>query len=144
VVFRGRLSVADLVRAYQEATVVTLPSVTDAESFGMVLAEANACGRPVVGARIGGIPSFVRDGENGLLVPPSDPHALASALLQLLTDPELAEGMGQAGRTRVVEEHDWQDLTTRIEDLLLGAAQRQREPRQPAMPLPEPQPKPAA
>jgi glycosyltransferase involved in cell wall biosynthesis len=125
--FRGRLSLAALVQAYQEATVVTLPSVTDAESFGMVLAEANACGRPVVGTSIGGIPSFVRDGDNGLLVPPRDPHGLASALLQLLTDPERAEAMGQAGRERVVRDHDWAELAARTETLLLGAAGREPE-----------------
>ncbi|WP_181642543.1 glycosyltransferase family 4 protein, partial [Nocardioides massiliensis] len=62
VAWRGALSGAALVDAYQRASVVALPSLTEAESFGMTLIEAMACGRPVVGSRIGGIPFVVRDG----------------------------------------------------------------------------------
>lgn len=124
VVFRGRVAPEDLVHCYQEAAVACLPSTSPAESFGMVLAEANACARPVVASRVGGIPDFVRDGENGLLVRPRDPGALAEALLRVLTQPGLAERLGQAGRARVVRDHDWDRAAERTELVLAGAARK--------------------
>lgn len=72
---------------YRSAGVTVLPSLTEAESFGMTLAEAQACGCPVAGTRIGGIPSVVRDGLDGRLVPPGDPVALAEALAGVLAAP---------------------------------------------------------
>lgn len=106
----GRLSEEALVAAYQRAAVTVLPSTTDAESFGMVLAEANACGRPVVGSRVGGIPDFVRDEENGLLAAPGDAEDLAEAISRVLGDAALAHRLGAAGRRRVVAQHDWERL----------------------------------
>lgn len=128
VVFRGRLAPDDLARAYQRCAVAVLPSTSDAESFGMVLAEANACGRPVVGTRVGGIPSFVQDGENGLLVPPGDAAALADALARVLLDPGLAARMGDAGRVRVLREHDWKALAERTEAIYAACAARLTAP----------------
>ncbi|WP_435747075.1 glycosyltransferase family 4 protein [Nocardioides sp. SYSU DS0663] len=113
----GPLSGPDLVRAYQEASVVALPSLTESESFGMVLVEAMACGRPVVGSRVGGIPHVVRDGVDGVLVPPGDAAALASALVGLLRDDDRREALGAAGRAAAVETWDWRhstDATTRL------------------------------
>lgn len=134
VTFARRLPEAQLVRAYQGAAVVALPSLRDAEAFGMVLAEANACGRPVVASRVGGIPDFVRHGENGLLVEPGDAAGLADALELLLRDAALARRMGSLGRARVLAEHDWDDLAARTEDAL-GEALDGRSPRRiPATP----------
>ena len=98
-------------RAYQEASVVVLPSLTEAESFGMTLVEAMACGRPVVGSRVGGIPGVVRDGVDGLLVPPGDAPALAEALRRLLTDEELGATMGAEGRRAAESTWDWRHST---------------------------------
>jgi glycosyltransferase involved in cell wall biosynthesis len=114
----GRLSDDALVREYRRAAVLALPSTTDAESFGMVLAEANACGAPVVASRVGGIPCFVREGDNGLLAAPGDPRDLARALLHVLDHPDEARLMGARGRRRVVAEHDWDDLARRTEAVL--------------------------
>jgi glycosyltransferase involved in cell wall biosynthesis len=114
----GRLSEDRLIDEYRRAGVVVLPSTTDAESFGMVLAEANACGRPVVGSRIGGIPDFVRDTDNGLLATPGDADDLSEKILSVLRDPEWASEMGRRGRERVVSEHDWDDLALRTEKIL--------------------------
>lgn len=121
-VLEGRLPDHRLVDAYAASAVVCLPSTSDAESFGMVLAEANACGRPVVGSRIGGIPDFVRDGDNGLLATPGDPADLARCLNAMLDDPEAASRMGQRGRARVRREHDWADLARATETVLRRAA----------------------
>jgi glycosyltransferase involved in cell wall biosynthesis len=105
--FRGVLSGAELVGAYRRASVVVLPSLTDAESFGMALVEAMSCGRPVVGSRVGGIPGVVTDGQDGLLVPPGDARALAAACLTVLTDPGLADRLGRAGRQAAVSRFSW-------------------------------------
>jgi len=120
----GRVPEDRLVREYQRAAVVALPSTSDAESFGMVLAEANACGRPVVATRMGGLPDFVRDGDNGLLVEPGDAAGLSKALLALLEDPARGRQMGQRGRERVRRDHDWDVLARETENVLVEAASR--------------------
>lgn len=114
----GRLSLPGLVEAFQRAHVAVLPSTTEAESFGMVLAEANACGRPVVASRIGGIPDFVDDGVNGLLADPGDAVDLADRLVDVLGDEQLSRRLGDAGRRKVVQDHDWDDLARRTFDVL--------------------------
>ena len=120
----GRVPDERFPRIYQDASVTVLPSLTDAESFGMVLAEANACGRPVVASNVGGIPDFVRDGDNGYLARPGDPFDLANRILTVLQDPDSAAAMGRRGRERVVKEHDWDALTVRTEMVLETALAR--------------------
>ncbi len=117
----GRLDETSLISEYGSSTLVVLPSTSDAESFGMVLAEANACGRPVVASRIGGIPHFVHHRENGLLVAPGDPVDLADRITQILLDPEQGQRMGETGRERVRIHHNWDELTARTGKVLAGA-----------------------
>ena len=117
----GRIPEADLVREYRRAAVVVLPSTTDAEAFGMVLAEANACGRPVVASRIGGIPDFVSHGHNGLLVEPGEHEDLEAKLLEVLGDEDDAFDMGARGRERVLRHHDWDTLALRTETAFQAA-----------------------
>lgn len=126
----GRLSDAELAQAYNRAAVTVLPSLTDAESFGMVLAEANACGRPVVASRVGGIPDFVTHGDNGLLARPGDARDLAERICAVLSDESLARRMGRAGRRKVVERHDWDDLAAQTEKVLQDAVEGGPAPRQ--------------
>jgi glycosyltransferase involved in cell wall biosynthesis len=111
----GRLPDDQLRAEYRRAAVIALPSTTDAESFGMVLAEANACGRPVVASRIGGIPDFVRHGHNGLLVDPGSHEDLSAKLLDVLGNQDSALDMGARGRETVLRHHDWKDLAVRTE-----------------------------
>jgi len=118
----GRVPDGRLAETYRASACLVLPSLTDAESFGMVLAEANACGRPVVASRIGGIPDFVRDGDNGLLARPGDAADLAARITALLRDPEGASDMGRRGRARVEREHDWDRIAAATEDVLVAAA----------------------
>lgn len=122
----GRLDEESLVAAYGSSHVVVLPSTSDAESFGMVLAEANACERPVVASNIGGIPDFVRHRENGLLVPPGDHEALADRITQILLDPEQARQMGRRGRQIVRSDHDWGKLATRTQEVFVDAGRQKR------------------
>lgn len=125
---RARISDLALVGEYRRAAVVVLPSTSDAESFGMALAEANACGRPVVASRIGGLPDFVRDGRNGLLARPADPTDLAAKIVRLLEDPELGRRMGRRGRARVLRHHDWDRLARRTERVFEAARSLKRRP----------------
>jgi starch synthase len=66
-----------------------------------------ACSTAVVASRVGGIPEVVADGETGVLVPPDDPAALASALNSLLGNAGRASEMGRSGRARAVTEFSW-------------------------------------
>ncbi|GEL16910.1 glycosyltransferase family 4 protein [Pseudonocardia asaccharolytica] len=124
--FAGLLAVEDLVDAYQRARTVILPSRTESESFGMALVEAMACARPVIGSRVGGIPTVIDEGRTGLLVPPGDAGSLAEACLRLLTDDEMCARLGMAGRHHVEHAYAWPGLVDRYLDtfrgLLPGAA----------------------
>lgn len=115
--FAGKIAGPDLTRYYNACDVFVMPSreaVPDVEGFGIVFLEAGACGKPVIGARAGGVPDAVRDGETGLLVPPRDAHALAEAATQLLADPEQAQRLGRQGRERVLQENTWDRIADRL------------------------------
>lgn len=79
------------------AAVAVVPSHW-AEAFGLTVVEAMAAGVPVVASAVGGIPELVDEGVTGLLVPPADPEALATAVERLLRDPAARAAMGAAGR----------------------------------------------
>ena len=81
------------------STVLLVPSRS--EGLGIAAIEAGAHGRPVVAARVGGLPEVVEDGVTGILVEPESPGALAEAVARLLDDPALARRMGRAARRRV-------------------------------------------
>ncbi|WP_239374840.1 glycogen synthase [Frankia sp. Cj5] len=116
----GMLSKPDIIGLLSHATVFVCPSVY--EPLGIVNLEAMACGTAVVASRVGGIPEVVDDGVTGLLVPPSDPAALAAAVNELLADPVRATAMGRAGRDRAVTEFGWPavaEKTARLYEALL-------------------------
>ncbi len=108
--FLGAISNDELRAVYSSSDVAVLPSLNPAEGFGMVLTEAQACGTPVIGSRVGGIPEALREGETGLLVPPDDVPALSEALLRLLSDPDTGRRFGQAGHAWVHRELAWNVL----------------------------------
>lgn len=107
------------------------------EPFGITPLEAMACGTPVVGSAVGGIPHTVLDGVTGLLVPPRDPVSLAAALQRLRDDPGLAAAMGRRGVQRVRTHFTWESVAERLVDVYREVALRIDEPAEP-MPLPLP------
>jgi glycosyltransferase involved in cell wall biosynthesis len=117
VTFRGVLSGKALVEANQQSSLLALPSTTETESFGMSIIEAMACKKPVVASDVGGIPSVVDHGSDGLLVPPGDAEGLASACLEILRTPGLAAAMGEAGYRKVMELYTWPSRIDRYEEI---------------------------
>jgi len=105
-VFAGNVEDKELPAYYAACDVLVLPSKDRSEGFGLTLLEANATGKPVIASNVGGIPSVIQHGRNGLLVPPNDPKALSEAILTLTKDPRKSREMGQNGR-KVAEAHDW-------------------------------------
>lgn len=83
--------------------VFALPSLFG-EGMPMVVLEAMSAGLPVVATRVEGIPEVVREGQDGLLVPPSDPETLAVALGKLIGDPHALREKGQSGRQRQIQQ----------------------------------------
>lgn len=108
VVFTGYIPEEDLIKLYGACDLVVLPSYTRAEGFGMVLLEAQACGTPVIGSNVGGIPCALKDGETGLLVPPKDIQKLSQAITTLLGDDVLMRKMGLEGMKHVRDEFTWE------------------------------------
>ncbi len=113
----GRLSNEELSDLYGRCAVFCLPAIVDSrgetEGLGVVLIEAMSHGKPVVASRLGGIVDAVEDGENGLLVRPNDPEALADALLRVAEDRRLAERLGEAGRERAKRLFSWESIAER-------------------------------
>lgn len=105
---------------YAAADVVVVPSW--AEPFGLVVVEAMAAAKPVVGTDAGAIPELVQGGTTGLLVPPREPVALAAAIERLLRDPALRRRMGEAARARADEHFSIERYCTEIHRALLDAA----------------------
>jgi phosphatidylinositol alpha-1,6-mannosyltransferase len=109
--FAGTVPDHDLPALYNAANVYLGVSRradgTRVEGFGIALAEASACGLPVVAGRSGGLAEAVRDGETGVVVEPDDVAAVADALARLVSDQLLARRLGQAGRKAVETYFNW-------------------------------------
>lgn len=102
-----------------ELDVFAMPSTW--EGFGVAALEAEAMEVPVVASNVHGIPDVVLDGETGLLVPPRDPRALASALERLASDADLRRRLGRAARAFVAEHYSWEDNAAQMEALYQSA-----------------------
>ncbi|HID64047.1 MAG TPA: glycosyltransferase family 1 protein [Anaerolineae bacterium] len=112
--FIGFVPEEDLPRYYRTCDVFCAPSI-GFESFGLVLLEAMAAGRPIVASDITGYRNVMRHGEEGLLVPPGNERALATALVSLLRDPALRQRMGEKGQARA-SAYSWDRVARRILD----------------------------
>lgn len=89
----------------------------DVETMGRVICEANAAGIPVIATETGGVPSLVTNEENGLLVPPDDPAALATAMVRMWRSPALRVRVREAGLKRARQQFDWKVVVGAYEEI---------------------------
>ncbi|HEY91098.1 MAG TPA: glycosyltransferase family 4 protein [Dehalococcoidia bacterium] len=117
VIFAGYVSNEDKARYYKTADIFCAPA-TSRESFGIVLLEAMATGKPVVATNIPGYASVVSDGEDGILVPPQNYNELSRALKTLLNDENLCEQMGMKGKAKS-RNFSWELVAQQVMDYYL-------------------------
>jgi phosphatidylinositol alpha-mannosyltransferase len=122
VMFAGYVSAEDLPRYYQSCDVFCAPN-TGQESFGIVLLEAMAAGAPIVASDIPGYRDVVADGEQGLLVEPKNPGALADALCRLLGNPDLRATMRRVGHAKA-RDYDWPRVAGQVLDYYFDVLER--------------------
>jgi glycosyltransferase involved in cell wall biosynthesis len=105
-------------RLLGESDLFVLPSRSEAMPNGVI--EAMAAGMPVIATDVGGIPELVAHGRTGLLVPPGDAAALATALLQLMAAPDRAAALGRAARAEVERRFSFETMVSRFEHIYLA------------------------
>ena len=115
IIFHGRINDRDIEVLYRTADIFVFPSRL--ESFGMVLAEAASFGMPIVTTNAGAIPDLIKDGVNGILVPPGDADGLADAVEKLARSPDLRAKFSQANR-KLAEEFQWERSLSKIATFL--------------------------
>jgi len=112
VVFVGYVSYDELPRYYKTADIFCSPA-TGRESFGIVLLEAMAVGKPIVASNIEGYANVITHEVDGLLVPPKDAEILAQALISLMTDKSLRQQMGAKGKLKA-KDYSWEHIARRV------------------------------
>ena len=107
-----QLSHGELAKLFQQCTAFVFPSLE--EGFARVITEAMAAGLPIIASHESGATTLVRDGVEGIIVPPRDPRRIAEAMLRLAGDRALNQCMGEAARRRGTEQNTWQDYGDRL------------------------------
>jgi len=106
--FVGWVDQPELAQRFARTSLCVLPSRV--ESFGLTIGEAMAAGVPTISTNTSAIPEIITDGEDGLLVPPEDPEALAEAIIYAIENPAVMDGMAEAGRKRIKECFTWDNV----------------------------------
>ena len=124
VTFAGVVKEEELPLYYAACDLFIMPSYEiketgDVEGFGIAYLEANACGKPVIGGRSGGVPDAIIDGETGLLIDPLNINQIAEALIKLLTNLEYSQKLGKKGRERIEKELNWGRMTQEIRETII-------------------------
>ena len=117
VAFAGYVPVAALPEYYRLASLFVLPSVNEAEAFGLAALEAMATGLPVIASRLPGVRELVPHGASGLLVPPNDTLALAAAIESLLVSADERYKLGQNALARVQANYRWSAVGQKLLDI---------------------------
>jgi glycosyltransferase involved in cell wall biosynthesis len=115
VMFLGYVPDEKLPDLYSASDIFVLPAIY--ENFPFAILEAQATALPVISTKVGGIPEFLVDNENGFLIDPGDSAQLTQRVLILLQDPKLAEEMGRRGRKLIEEKFAWRLITSQVIDL---------------------------
>jgi glycosyltransferase involved in cell wall biosynthesis len=121
---------ADKPEIFAACDVIAHPSGN--ESFGIVFLEAWACGRPVIGARVGAIPSVIDEDVDGLLFRYLDPDDLSHAILRLLGDPARQKELGRAGKEKILRNYTWEIVTERLRGVYADTISRYAHFRRPS------------
>ncbi len=114
VIFTGYTTYSDLPRYYKTADVVCFPA-TGRESFGIVLLEAMAVGKPIVATTIDGFANVLTNGDEGISVPPRNVEKLTEALFTMINNEPMRQQMGARGRPKALQ-YDWAHIAKRIID----------------------------
>jgi colanic acid/amylovoran biosynthesis glycosyltransferase len=132
--FLGFLTSEEVRHWMNRASVLCMPSVTtragEAEGFGMVCAEAQAVGKPVVGFASGGLPEIISHGNTGFLAAERDWQGLAKFLLILLQSAELRERFGRAGHESILRQFDLEKCTRLLERIYEKVSSAERAPKE--------------
>jgi glycosyltransferase involved in cell wall biosynthesis len=115
VTFLGYVPDEKLPNLYSVSDIFVLPAIY--ENFPFAILEAQATALPVISTKVGGIPEFLADNENGFLITPGDSAQLTQRVLTLLRDPKLAKEMGRRGRSLIEEKFSWRLITSQVIDL---------------------------
>lgn len=115
--FLGVLSGKKKFQAFNEADIFCFPTFFESETFGVVLLEAMQFSLPVVATRWRGIPSIITEGQNGSIVEPKDPSALADALERYLQSEELRSNTGKRGREVFLEKFNIKVFQNNMEEV---------------------------
>jgi glycosyltransferase involved in cell wall biosynthesis len=113
--FLGYVPDEKLPLLYSASDIFVLPAIY--ENFPFAILEAQSTGLPVISTKVGGIPEFLVDNQNGYVIEPRDPTQLTQKVLALLQDPKLAKEMGDRGRKLIEEKFDWRLITCQVIDL---------------------------
>ena len=111
--FVGGITDEEITEIYAEATIAISPSVY--EGFGFPCGEAMSCGTPVIATTGGSLPEVV--GDAGLIVPHSNPPALANAIGTILDDKDLRDRLGHAGRQRILDNFKWERAAREVTEI---------------------------
>ena len=120
--FEGKVSMEMLPRYFVTCDIFCSPAYTG-ESFGIILLEAQASGTPVIASGIQGYRTVITNNNNGILVPPKNPDAIAEAVTSIHTDPSLKARLVEKG-LESVQQYSWENVTSRIERFYLDTIKK--------------------
>lgn len=112
----GRLPIQEVKKHYETASIFCMPSKR--EPFGIVYLEAMAYKLPIVALKIGALPDFVEEGENGFLLDYEDIQGIASKLIFLLENPEICQQMGEYAYQKMEKQYQWEKSVASIREFI--------------------------